>query len=136
MSNNRRYLILGLLSAAAFLLALLAIGYERDDALAEGTGAVRVGPPPMVAVSGACGLGGEVSVLYVIDTEKKQLAIYGAFGGRAIEFLAARKIFYDFELIEFNDETPRAFSARNLQTAWEKQAGKDKATKDEPPRRR
>jgi len=136
MSNNRRYLILGLLSAAAFLLALLAIGYYRDDALAEGPGAVRVGPPPMIAASGACGLGGEVGVLYVVDTEKKQLAVYGAYGGRAIEFLAARKIFYDFELREFNDETPQAFSARNLQAAWEKQAGKKEGGKEEPPRRR
>ena len=134
MSTNRRYAILGLLSAAAFLMVLLAIGYHRDGAFAEVD--ARVGPPPMVAVTGACGLGGEVGVLYVIDTEKRQLAVYGAFGGRAIEFLAARKIFYDLELREYNDETTGAFSARNLEKSYEEHAKKKEGTDKDPPRRR
>jgi hypothetical protein len=136
MSQNRRYVILGLLSAVAFLVAVLAVGYFRDDALAQEAGAPRVGPPTMLAATGACGLGGEVSVLYVIDSEKKQMAVYGAFGGQKIELVAARRIFYDLELPEFNDVSAGPFRVPNLKKAFEKATEKKEGAKEEPPRRR
>ncbi len=134
MKRNQKFVILGLLSTVAFLAALLLVSYRRDAALAQ-EGVPIAGPPSMLAVTGACGIGSEVGVLYVIDTEKKQLAVYGAFQGRAIEFIAARKIFYDLELLDYNDATPKAFSVRHLGAAFEKHK-KDKSGESKQPRRR
>ena len=73
MERRKPFVILGLLSTAVVLLALLLVGYSREDAFGQEAAKV-VGPPPLLAVTGACGIGAEVGVLYVIDTEKKQLA--------------------------------------------------------------
>jgi len=136
MDRNRQFVILGLLSAAAFLLVLLFVGYQREDAFAQESETPRAGPPSILAVTGACGIGAEVGVLYVIDTEKKQLAVYSAFGGRDIRFIAARKIYYDFELLEANDGTDKQFSVRRLKQAFDAHKKKKGEEEKKPPRRR
>jgi hypothetical protein len=136
MDRNRQFIILGLLSVAALLLVVLFVGYQREDAFAQEADAPRSGPPPILAVTGACGIGAEVGVLYVIDTEKKQLAVYHAWGGRDIRFVAARKIYYDFELIEANDATDKQFSVRRLKQAYEAHKKKKGGEEKKPPRRR
>lgn len=136
MEPRRQALILGLLTAAAVLMALLVVGYHREDAMAQDAAAPRSGPPPLIAVTGACGLGAEVAVLYVIDTEKKALCVYSAFGGRELSFEAMRKIYYDFELIEANDATNKVYSARNLKQRFEEAQKKKAGEQDSGPRRR
>lgn len=134
MNRRQQLVLLGLLSAVAFLMVILVIGYNREGALAqEGP---RVGPPPMLAATGACGIGAEVGVLYLIDTEKRQLAVYSAFGGRALEFVAARKILYDLELIEANDDSPTQYRVRTLKRFFDEYKKGQDDSGDGPPRRR
>ncbi|GEM_PF-1717566 len=135
MKRNRHFILLGLLTAVALLLVVLVVGYNRETALAQDS-ETRQGPPSILAATGACRLGSEVSVLYVIDAEKKQLAVYSAFGGREIQFVAARKIFYDFELMSANDNTPRVFSVQNLKRQYEAYKKKKEGESKRPPRRR
>ncbi|MHC5038412.1 MAG: hypothetical protein ACYTHM_13955 [Planctomycetota bacterium] len=133
MDRNKQFVVLGLLSTVVFLLVLLFIGYQREDALAQ-EAPVRTGPPNILAVTGACGVGAEIGVLYVIDAEKKQMAIYSAFGGRNIQFVAARKIYYDLEVMAINDDTPKRFSVPALKKVWDQLHKKD--TGKGPSRRR
>lgn len=61
----------------------------------------------MVAVTGSYGVG--TSVLYLIDTEKKQLAVYEARGGGTAQsriiLVGARKIDLDLQLEGYNDRS-------------------------------
>ncbi len=61
----------------------------------------------MVAVTGSYGVG--TSVLYLIDTERRQLAVYEARGGgteqRRIMLVGARKIDLDLQLEGYNDRS-------------------------------
>ncbi|MEY4673369.1 MAG: hypothetical protein RL148_1153 [Planctomycetota bacterium] len=61
----------------------------------------------LVAVTGSYGVG--TSVLYLIDTEKKQLAVYEARGGgneqRRITLVGARRIDLDLQLEGYNDRS-------------------------------
>lgn len=61
----------------------------------------------IVAVTGSYGVG--TSVLYLIDTEKKQLAVYEARGGgneqRRITLVGARRIDLDLQLEGYNDRS-------------------------------
>ena len=113
MQSGFKVTIVGLLAVCAFLLGALVSNRGSLDARAETSGQA----PNMIAVTGLIGSG--VSVLYVIDTEKKQLAVYNAIGGKEIRFVAARRIRYDLELREFNDKSPRLVSVKRLQQAFE-----------------
>jgi hypothetical protein len=125
--------LVGLLCIVALLLTALLVGYRMEDAIAEGG---AQGPPPMLAATGACGIGAEVGVLYLIDTEKRQLAVYSAFQGRKLQFIAARKIYYDLELLQANDGTPPAFSVKRLKEAFEEFQKKKGGGEERQPRRR
>lgn len=61
----------------------------------------------IVAVTGSYGVG--TSVLYLIDTERKQLAVYEARGGgteqRRIMLVGARRIDLDLQLEGYNDRS-------------------------------
>lgn len=67
-----------------------------------------------LAVTGSYGVG--TSVLYVIDTESRQLAVYEAKGGspgtRRLALVGARRIDLDLQLEGYNDESE--FSYRDL----------------------
>ncbi|MCI0342576.1 MAG: hypothetical protein L0216_15775 [Planctomycetales bacterium] len=105
--SGYRVAIVGLLVLSAFLLGTLVTLTGAQDAKAETAGHA----PNLIAVTGE--VGSNVSALYVIDAEKKQLAVYSAMGGRELRFIAARRIKYDLELREFNDRSePRVSVAR------------------------
>ncbi|MCR4315576.1 MAG: hypothetical protein NUW37_04410 [Planctomycetes bacterium] len=61
---------------------------------------------------------GDIDVLWVIDTEKRQLAAY-QMSSRGVELLAARKIWYDLQLISYNDASPPEVQIRELRRLWE-----------------
>lgn len=73
----------------------------------ETNGVASVAQNGILAVTGSYGVG--TSVLYVIDTETKQLAVYEARGGsrsmRRITLVGARRIDLDLSLRSYNDES-------------------------------
>jgi len=119
MNRGSQTTIVGLLALCAFLLGALlgTSGGGLPTARAE-TGGFS---PNMIAVTGLIGSG--VSVLYVIDTEKKQLAVYNAAGGKDIRFVAARRIKYDLELKSWKDSSGSALHPDNLRELWEREKG-------------
>lgn len=119
MNRGTQTTIVGLLALCAFLLGALLgnSGGGLPTARAE-TGGFS---PNMIAVTGLIGSG--VSVLYVIDTEKKQLAVYNAAGGKEIRFVAARRIKYDLELKTWKDASDPRLHPDNLRKVWEAEKG-------------
>ena len=71
----------------------------------------------MVAVTGSYGVG--TSVLYLIDTETKQLAVYQASGGtkslRGVELVGARRIDLDLQLEGYNDKSEYSYAELDKQ---------------------
>jgi hypothetical protein len=122
--NKRKYkILLGLLAVVALQLFLLFAAYRHPDALAQEAETAkmsRYASNPLVGATGTCGIGDNVSVLFLIDTEKKQLALYYSRGGRDLRFVAARKIFYDLELMYYNDSTQKTHSVKKLKQLYEK----------------
>ena len=139
MKSRRRKVLIGLLSLAALQLVLLLAAYNHPLVLAQDGEKEEEGAAydsnSMIAATGACGIGDDVSVLYVIDTEKKQLAVYYSHGGRDLRFVAARKIFYDLELLFYNDATQKTHSVKKLKELFERHQRTTGGT-DRPPRRR
>ncbi len=80
----------------------------------------------MIAVTGSYGVGS--SVLYVIDTNTKQLAVYEARGGSPnasrVFLVGARRIDLDLQLQGYND-----LSEHNYEQLQRKFAGLEKASK-------
>jgi hypothetical protein len=74
--------------------------YGNDGTAAAGTNGI-------LAVTGSYGVG--TSVLYLIDTVSRQLAVYEARGGsqgsRRVYLVGARKIDLDLQLQGYNDES-------------------------------
>jgi hypothetical protein len=121
--------VVGLTGLIAVLGVLVIQTWSGTQAAAE----TAMSAPNMVAVTGR--VGSDYSVLYVIDTDKKQLAVYSAFGGRRIRFIGARRIKYDFELIGYNDATPRQYAVQTLYQKWREAKNKEEERK-KPDRRR
>lgn len=138
---------------AAFVLGL-AVAPEGATAEAQGRG---VRPPPkddgkdagptvstplvygadsgssaaangFIAVTGSYAVG--TSVLYVLDTNNKQLAVYEARGGspgsRKLFLVGARRIDLDLQLYGYNDESQ--FDYDSLRRTFEENAKKGQAT--------
>ncbi len=88
-----------------------------------------------IAVTGSYGVG--TSVLYVLDTVTKQLAVYEARGGspgsRRVVLVGARRIDLDLELEGYNDDSE--FSYRDLERRFERRPGNARGTgkTGEPP---
>jgi hypothetical protein len=78
--------------------------------------------PNMLAVTGS--VGSNTAVLYVVDTEKKSLAVYRAIGAKGVRFVGARRIKYDFELISFNDASPKGYRVSELKEGYLKSQSK------------
>jgi len=78
-----------------------------------------------LAVTGSYGVG--TSVLYVIDTVNRQLAVYEARGGgpdmRRIVLVGARKMDLDLMLEGYNDRSE--YDYRKLRTVFEKRGSRD-----------
>ena len=80
----------------------------------------------MIAVTGTTGSG--VSVLWLIDTVERQIAIYQSRGGKTIELVAARKIEWDLKIEEFHDES--LYSPEQLEKLFHGKGGGIKPLKD------
>ncbi|GAB4163291.1 MAG: hypothetical protein Fur0037_29020 [Planctomycetota bacterium] len=80
-----------------------------------------------LAVTGSYGVG--TSVLYLVDTVHRQLAVYEARGGsseqRRIVFVGARRIDLDLELEGYNDRSE--YEYRDLKRLFERRAEKPEA---------
>ena len=101
MRDPKNILILVLLAAAAFLLGHV---FSRDTAHGQGyPGGSTDSNNRMIAVTGTIGSG--VSVLYVIDTQNGNLAVYQCKGGKSIALVAARNIEWDLKIEAFHDES-------------------------------
>ncbi len=78
-----------------------------------------------VAVTGSYGVG--TSVLYLVDTVNRQLAVYEARGGsteqRRVVLVGARKIDLDLQLQGYNDRSE--YEYKDLKNLFEKRGGKD-----------
>jgi hypothetical protein len=114
MKDTRNLVIVALVALAAFLLGNsnrggTALGQDNPGGTADSN-------RNMIAVTGAIGSG--VSVLWLIDTEVKHLAVYQCRGGKAIELVAARNIGWDQKIEQFHDESP--LSPEKLRQEYEK----------------
>jgi len=82
-----------------------------------------------VAVTGSYGVG--TSVLYVLDTVGRQLAVYEARGGsndmRRLVLVGARKIDLDLQIESYNDRSE--FDYPRLKTLFERRDRKDHEAK-------
>ncbi|MBL8730685.1 MAG: hypothetical protein JNM25_19865 [Planctomycetes bacterium] len=90
---------------------------EESGSAASGNG--------FVAVTGSYGVG--TSVLYLVDTVNRQLAVYEARGGsteqRRIVLVGARKIDLDLQLQGYNDRSE--YEYKDLKNLFEKRGGTD-----------
>ncbi|MFT4511671.1 MAG: hypothetical protein ACI91B_000352 [Planctomycetota bacterium] len=82
-----------------------------------------------LAVTGSYGMG--TQVLYVIDTENRQLAVYEARGGsteqRRIVMVGARRIDLDLQLPGYNDRSE--YEHADLEKLFKKRDKKDRSVK-------
>ena len=92
-----------------------------------------------VAVTGSYGVG--TSVLYVLDTERRQIAVYEARGGakatRRLTLVGARRIDLDLQLEGYNDESE--FSFEDLERLFERSGsggGAGSSRPEAPPEKR
>jgi hypothetical protein len=108
---GRNGLILALIAVTAFLLGR---GMETRPALATGVNSNQ----DMIAVTGEFGRG--TSVLYLIDTRAKTLAVYQAKGGSQsnLKLIAARDITYDLKVRSYNDVSEPAMKVEELERRW------------------
>ncbi len=86
----------------------------RNDVLVYGeSGGVAASANGFLAVTGSYGVG--TSVLYLIDTNSRQMAVYEARGGsrsmRRLMLVGARRIDLDLQLEGYNDESEFDYQA-------------------------
>ncbi|MEZ5965347.1 MAG: hypothetical protein R3F56_16055 [Planctomycetota bacterium] len=149
---------LAIVAAAAFFAGVTVAG--RDTLAAQDRGPQRPRPQPspppgaapaapaplvwggdggsagsangMIAVTGSYGVG--TSVLYVLDTVHKQLAVYEARGGSPdsakVFLVGARRIDLDLQLEGYND-----LSEFNFDQLKRKFEGRERPTRDDPAER-
>lgn len=117
-------------------LGLLTLGWfapapaARPQAPPQVTGsAVNLVPPAfgtsdgnrdLIAVTGPDQTGG--SVLWIIDSASKQLAVYQAMGGSGsqagVKFIGARRIDLDLQVLGYNDRSKQSYE--DLQRAFDR----------------
>lgn len=87
----------------------------------------------VLAVTGSYGVG--TSVLYVVDTVNRQLAVYEARGGspgsRRVYLVGARRIDLDLQLLSYNDESE--FGYEELRRMFERNRSGAAAKESERP---
>ena len=130
MRDPRNGVILALAVASAFLGGALlgrvepAEAQQSPSSYAGGTVAMN---QKMIAATGSVGSG--MSVLWLIDTEKRRLLVYGTNSmGKSVELRAARNIEWDFRLEEYHDDSQ--YKAEDLARLADKQRKPD--AKEEP----
>ena len=126
--------------ACLLLLAVTALVFEPASALeAQDGGDSQTRIVPTISAGGNADSNGSMiavtgmdvtgqSILYLIDTETKQLCIYQASGGssstQGVKLVGARRIELDLMLDGFNDKTEsngKALSFKDLQRAFASQ---------------
>ncbi len=129
--------------ACLLLLAVTALVFEPASALESQDGDDPPGGQtrliPTISAGGNADSNGSMiavtgmdvtgqSILYLVDTETKQLCIYQASGGssstQGVKLVGARRIELDLMLDGFNDKTEsngKALSFKDLQRAFESQ---------------
>lgn len=119
-----RLLLVGLVGAVGYLLGRGAAPLHANSTLKENAdGATANSNNKMIAVTGPYQQG--VSLLYLIDTESKQLAVYEARGGSRssgrINFVGARRLDLDLRLEGYHDDSEFSFAdlaAQFRRTGW------------------
>lgn len=132
MNNNTIHIAMGPGTLAVLALVCVALGMLVSDGLGsqDTTQTIPVtsyNPPSgasadsnnrMIAVTGVDRTG--ASVLYLVDTEAKQLAVYQATGGTSskmgVKLIGARRLDLDLQLFGFNDQSD--YSYRELQAQF------------------
>jgi len=98
---------------------------ETQVVYTESGGGSSASANGFVAVTGSYGVG--TSVLYVLDTENRQLAVYEARGGstaqRRLVLVGARKIDLDLKIESYNDRSE--FDYPRLKKLFDKRGAKD-----------
>lgn len=122
MKDPRNLIIVTLLAGASFLLGRQAHGQGYPGGTADSNGG-------MIAVTGTTGSG--VSVLWLIDTVERQIAVYQSRGGKTIELVAARKIEWDLKIEEFHDES--LYSPEQLRKLFYGEGGGLKPSEEKAP---
>jgi hypothetical protein len=138
--EHPRLLGLGLIGANTFglvaVVGLLSGAFaapQQTVPTAPPTGTPYTAPPSfadsdsnnrMIAVSGVDATGS--SILYLIDTEAKQLAVYQANGGgratQNVRLVGARKIDLDLQLVGFHDDSEYSYEDLEKRFAASEQA--------------
>lgn len=81
----------------------------------------------MIAATGVDVTGS--SILYLVDTERRQLAVYQAQGGSkstmSVKFVGARNIDLDLQVNGFNDKSEYSYSDLSKEFAKKKPAAED-----------
>ena len=133
MRDPRNGLILVLAVATAFLAGSLvgrtepAEAQQGPSSYAGGTVAMN---QKMIAATGSVGSG--MSVLWLIDTEKRRLLVYGTNSlGKSVELRAARNIEWDFRLEEYHDDSQ--YKAEDLARLADKQRKPEPKPEPEAP---
>jgi hypothetical protein len=108
-----------------FLLAVLAVLAvagaavllnSRVTAQGGSTGGGGDANRDLIAVTGTYGSG--ASVLYLIDTRTRHMAVYKTDNGRKIELIAARNVTWDLNLEAYNDQSEPGYAPRDLRKGW------------------
>lgn len=102
--------------AIALLGGIAALAIDRTLLRAGAAGATD-NNGDMIAVTGDYGNG--TSVLYVIDTKAKHLAVYRSVNGNTVELVGARRIEHDLRLWEFNDRSSDSHRVLNLEKQYD-----------------
>jgi hypothetical protein len=118
------------------LLVLLVVAFRLTWQLpAQGgsTGGGGDANRDLIAVTGTYGSG--ASVLYLIDTRTRHMAVYKTDNGRKLELVAARNVAWDLNLETYNDQSEPGYSPRELRKGYveaSRTAGPS-SRPDEPP---
>jgi hypothetical protein len=104
------------------VVAVLAVGgvavllNSRVTAQGGGSGGGGDANRDLIAVTGT--YGSSASVLYLIDTRTRHMAVYKTDNGRKLEFVAARDINFDLKLESYNDQSEPGYGPRELRKTW------------------
>lgn len=95
-SQWKTVLVSGLVSIFGMLAVHFGLAPVRGAGSTDNNG-------ELIAVTGDYGNG--TSVLYVIDTRTRNLAVYRSMNGNNIELVAARRILHDLKLVTYQDKS-------------------------------
>lgn len=134
MRDPRNVLILCLTAGLAFCVGALVSGGPQpvwaQQASGGGGGGTVDNNGQYIAATGSVGSG--MSVLWLVDTKKQRLLIYGTSNlGKTLELRAARNIRYDMELETYRDESQ--YSPEDLEKLWKRRGGTPPVRKEDVP---